>query len=210
MKPSKISELLEKINRLAADTDLSKLSQLEIDLLKQHLRDLYAEVDATRNTVNQATNNRRTINPNENVLLNESVVKKEPMEKEPMVTAPIKREKTEAKEVIAKSSINESVQNVSSLNEKVKAPVKEVHKKLSTKPLKDLIDLNKKFILLNELFKGNAESFSAAIHHIDSAEDFATAEAFIKTELHTNYFWDESSQSVRMFMKLVKQKFGAE
>lgn len=240
MKPSKISELLEKVNRLAA-TD--NLSLLEIDLLKQHLRDLYDVVSDMSITGDNTSNSKpevkpavtvtkRTLNPNQNILLNEEpVVKKEKellvitpttAEKEfeatPTIIEPVKQKKEEPvvkaevkqKETVSKSSINESVESVSSLNEKVKSGSKEVHRKLSTKPLKDLIDLNKKFILLNELFKGNSEAFSAAIRHIDSVADYAAAEAFIKTELHTNYFWDESSQSVRMFMKLVKQKFGEE
>ena len=229
MKPSKISELLEKVNRLAT---ADNLSLLEIDLLKQHLRDLYDVVSDMSITDDNTSNGKqevkpavtvtkRTLNPNQNILLNEEpVVKKEKalLEATPTIVEPVKQKKEEPvvkaevkqKETVSKSSINESVESVSSLNEKVKTGSKEVHRKLSTKPLKDLIDLNKKFILLNELFKGNSEAFSAAIHQIDSVADYAEAEAFIKAELHTNYFWDESSQSVRMFMKLVKQKFGEE
>ena len=212
MKPSKISELLEKINRIAADADFSKLSKLEFDLLMKHLRDLYAELDAVRNSKQataqpEVTVTKRTLNPNESVLIKEPVTG-EPVKhkkEEPVIKVEVKQ-----KENISKSSINESVQSSSSLNESLKTVSKEVHRKLSTKPLKDLIDLNKKFILLNELFKGNAEAFSAAIHHIDNADDLAAAEAFIKAELSSNYYWDESSQPVRMFMKLVKQKFGEE
>ena len=42
MKPTKISELLENINRLTNKGDFNALSKLEIDLLMQQLRDLYA------------------------------------------------------------------------------------------------------------------------------------------------------------------------
>lgn len=251
MKPSKISELLEIINRTANNTDFSKPAKLEIDLFMQQLRDLYATLDEMRNapaqseTVPEVKVAKRSFNPNQNILLNEpeekpivtEVVIKQPevvvpeikqVEPPPVVekVSPIVKEEpaivkrtevvqevkvTEVKQTpLSKTSINESVQTVASINEKLKVASQEVHRKLSTKPLKDLIDLNKKFTLLNELFKGNSEAYSAAIHHIDSLSSVDEAENFIKSELASNYFWDESSQSARMFMKLVKQKFGVE
>ena len=109
------------------------------------------------------------------------------------------------------SSINESIKTGGSLNEKLKTSSSvEMHKKLAIKPLKELIDLNKKFILLNELFKGNAEAYTTAITHIDTRPDYETAQSFISTQLVSNYYWDETKQSTRMFSKLVRMKFGVE
>ena len=85
-----------------------------------------------------------------------------------------------------------------------------MHKKLASKPLKELIDLNKRFVLLSELFKGNSEAYAAAISHIDTLPDYETAVSFINSQLVTNYFWDETKQSTRMFTKLVKLKYGVE
>ena len=213
MKSTKISELLEKINRLADNADFSKLSKLELDLLLQSLRDLYAELDAVRNAASdgklEVTITKRSLNPNENVLIKEPLIKKE----EPVVIPTLKVEKPisdePAQKQITKSSINESVQSSSSLNERLKAESKEVHKKLSTKPLKDLIDLNKKFILQNELFKGNSEAFSAAVQSIDLLDEYSLAEKFI-LKLQTENNWGATSQSTSLLVKLVKQKFGIE
>lgn len=242
MKPSKVSELLEKVNRLAGSSDFSKLSKLELDLLMQHLRDLYNEVDVVRNAVGQATNNtedlpvitstpevkviKRTLNPNENILIKEqdTVEKKvSVVEKELPVTTPkemVVEQTPTKKEIIveqatnnskvSKSSINESVLSSSaSLNEKLKADSKEVHKKLSSKPLKDLIDLNKKFVLQNELFKGNSTAFATAVQSIDSFDNITVAENYV-AQLQQENNWDATSQTTRLFVKLVKQKFGAE
>ena len=41
MKPTKISELLKKINRIDADADFNAMSKLDIDLILEHLRNLY-------------------------------------------------------------------------------------------------------------------------------------------------------------------------
>jgi hypothetical protein len=109
------------------------------------------------------------------------------------------------------TSINESILHPGSLNEKLKTTSgKEVHKRLASKPLKDLIDLNHRFILLNELFKGNAEAFSGTVNHIDSLNDFNAAWSFIQDEFVATQHWDANAHSTIMFVKLVKQKFGLE
>lgn len=241
MKVSKIPELLEKINRAAANAEIAQLSKLEYDLLMQNIRDLYAAIDAERNHTAApeqeviAPVRKRLLNPNEGILINDPVAKIEPPVKqepeiktavpvietkpiaepivvkkeEPMVQQKVTPE-VKPKENTLRNTINELVQTGSSLNEKLKAGSNEVHRKLSSRALKDMIDLNKRFVLLNDLFKGNSEALSSSISYIDSLDSFATAEAFVKTELTGKYNWDENSQAVRMFMKLVKQKFGEE
>ena len=117
MKPSKISELLEKVNRLAAGADFSKLSRLELDLLMQHLRDLYNEVDVVRVV---ATNNsaitptpetkitKRTINPNENVLITEPVAKKEPVVEKELPNEIVVEQTPTKKEIVVDQATNNS------------------------------------------------------------------------------------------------------
>ncbi|HLP52880.1 MAG TPA: hypothetical protein VK154_18455 [Chitinophagales bacterium] len=244
MKGPKIPELLEKINRAAANAEISQLSKLEYDLLMQNVRDLYEALDAARNETQPKTETvvapvkKRLLNPNEGMLINEPVVKVEPaIKKEPEIkAAPVVETVTETKPIAEaivvkkeeaivqqkvtpevkpkentlRNTINELVQTGSSLNEKLKVGTNEVHRKLSSRALKDMIDLNKRFVLLNDLFKGNSEALSSSISYIDSLDNFTTAETFFKTELTGKYNWDENSQAVRMFMKLVKQKFGEE
>jgi hypothetical protein len=253
MKPPKISDLLDKINRAVDNPAFPAISKIERDLLMQHIRSLYDETDTLMLQAGsegaspdkkEATSNATTIikrpiiRPNDDLFIKEEaavhkvaepVKKAEPVViKEPVI---IKEEKVvvakaEVKEVkvepkveprvekkaqTVSSSINETIKAGSTLNEKLKtSSAVEIHKKLGSKPLKELIDLNKKFVLLNELFKGNAEAYASAIAHIDSLSDYESAETFISTQLAANYFWDEGKQSTRMFTKLVKMKFGVE
>jgi len=157
---------------------------------------------------------RRTIYANENLLLNEVAERKEvtPAKEEVKKAAHYEGVKQEVKTTHANkpSSINETIRTSETLNEKHKVTSKEVHKKLSVKPLKDLIDLNKKFILLSELFKGDAGAFATAVNYIDTLEDYKSAESFIHSQLVSGYSWDESSQPVMLFNSLVKQRFGME
>ncbi len=236
MKASKVSDLLEKISKAIKNPDFPIISKLEYDLLMQQLRELYDELDSLKTQDgHQVTDKikvievkveetqraeevpvKTTLHANKGLLIDESQpVKQTPAASTESTTLKVAKEMVEAKlgasrETNTRSTINESVKSQSSLNEKLKTAGKEVHKKLATKPLKDLIDLNKKFVLLNELFKGNAEAYSSAIAHIDSLEEYSEAESFIRSQLMSNYFWDESAVVTRMFMKLVKQKFGTE
>jgi hypothetical protein len=233
MRSSKVSELIEKINGTIKSPGFPGLSKIERDLLMQRVRELYDELEtwvASTDTVqNQDAENshhgdlpntgtlktKRTFLSNQSLLLNEAPKEKiAPVSKEEMVampkkeslTAPVAEKKTES--VV---SINERVQTSESLNERLKASsTQEMHKKLASKPLKELIGLNQRFVILNELFKSNAEAFAAAVNHIDSLSDYPSADSFIQTQLISNYYWDETSQSARLFMKLVRQKFGVE
>lgn len=238
MKSPKVSDLLGKINRTIENPGFPAISKLELDLLKQHIINLYDELDApATNTTAQPeltepakketapdtdfVRRKPIMHANDGMLLNEQPVTQkavQPVKKETPVTHEEKKvtEKPETK--IQKkegqavtSSINESIKSGGSLNEKLKtSSAVEIHKKLASKPLKELIDLNKRFVLLNELFKGNTEAYTAAIAHIDTLPDYETAQAFINSQLAANYFWDESRQSTRMFAGLVKMKFGVE
>jgi len=244
MQSSKISDLLNKINGAIENPAFPSISKLERDLLMQHVRTLYDELDAlSLNSLSEANNTiqekketavltkRPVLRPNDNLLMKEEAPANKIVEPEKKAEAVIVKEekvvvaKAEVKEikvepVIEKiekkvqttaTSINENIKSGGSLNEKLKTSSSvEIHKKLSSKPLKELIDLNKKFVLLNELFKGNTEAYTAAIAHIDTLQDYDSAQSFINTQLIANYFWDESKQSTRMFTKLVKMKFGVE
>lgn len=130
--------------------------------------------------------------------------------KEPVVQVTEKKTEPVIKASTPVTSINEKIQGSTSLNDKLKAGTTEIHRRLSVRPLKDLIDLNKRFVIQNELFKGNADAMAAAVQFIDSAQDITTAETYLNNEVAPKLAWDETSQAVRMFRKLVKQKFGEE
>jgi hypothetical protein len=189
---SKISELLGKINPLA---NSSLLTANEIDLLKQYTRDLYEAV----------------------ILLQQQEPEKEKpvikeVKKEKPVTVPSPISEKEEKVISKKrTSINESLSPAGSLNETLKPVSKtELHHQLSIKPLKELINMNKRFVLVKELFGGNSDAFAQAVSDIDAAADYEEAETYIKTELFVKHNWGETAQPTRLFIKLVKQKFGIE
>jgi len=112
--------------------------------------------------------------------------------------------------VSVKATVNDMVKPYQTLNERIKGSGKEIHKVLSLKPLKDMIDLNKRFVLVNELFKGDSAAFSKAVQDIDSFENYDDAKRYVQNGLASQFNWDATSQTVRMFVKMVKQRFGEE
>src|SRR5687768_115596 len=87
---SKVSELIGKINWLTAQSSFPQLSKLEFDLLMQHVRDLYQELDALRNDENagnkkpevmapikEKTSEVKSVDPEQNNLLKAEPVRKE-------------------------------------------------------------------------------------------------------------------------------------
>jgi hypothetical protein len=230
MGTSKVSVLLEKINKTLLASEFPGLSAIEYDILMQHIRELYDEINSLRaamptKALNMPEHDDKSIKSKSDFFITQpaDVVVKEVVKEH---TTELGTElKNEAKNVLINdwpaakpeiqpdkiskpASINESVTQGASLNEKLKSTSTEIHQKLSTKPLKDLIDINKRFVLVNELFKGSADRFNEAIAYIDSLQELSDAEAYINLSLAKPYSWDITSVSARLFIKLVKQKYG--
>lgn len=230
MRPN-VFELLNKINELLRASSVAGLSKLEFDLLKQNIQQLYEQV-LTEREIKEQPHEILELEADEIV---KAPVKETPSKKEVIIQtnevtteknyAPIKNDEATPKKdyptlvnektsevktekISAKPSINEVSTGKESLNEKLKKSSKEMHKTFASKPLKDQIDLNKRFVLVNELFSGSPSAFSSAVEKIDSFNSFEAAESLIKKELALAHNWDFNTQTVRMFVKLVKQKFG--
>jgi hypothetical protein len=212
---SKASDLLSRINQLAKHPSFPHLSKIEHDLLLEHLRNLYEEISFAKE--NKAADQKQEVIKTDRpapvppvVKEQETIVRK--LEEPPIAKEepPVVKPEVQAK-AAPKFSINEVVQAGESLNSKLKfTSAKEVHHKLSTKPMKELIDLNKRYLVVSELFKGDADACAKAIHQIDLSESYSAAESYIHSTLFPAYKWNESSEIVKLFQGLVKQKFGVE
>ncbi len=226
MRPN-VFELLNKINEMLLSASVHELSKLEFDLLKQNIQMLYEQVMEARNDQQPGkpiSNQAKEINEPEIEIRTEyTKVEKEvfiqPKVKVEQQVSTVSNTKEEPDEVSVKkavtkqlpgASINDTVTGATSLNEKLKVTRNEMHKLHVSKPLKDQIDLNKRVVLVKELFSGSNDAFAFAIEKIDSFVAFSEADTYIKMELADSNKWDITSQTARMFMKLVRQRFGEE
>lgn len=233
-------ELLEKINALSGLSTFPNLSKLELDLLQQHLRDLYELIDSAKNT-DQAI--ATPIKHKQTTMVKETVVEKKVMPQIVVEEQPVAVNKEETplivdqavaetinavqanttpsvKEVLVvevppvqvekasgQKTINERVTGAGSLNEKWKSETAELNQKLSGKPLKEQLDLNKRIAITSELFKGSSEQFATAVAALDGSANFEDAELLFNQMAKKNN-WSAESQTVRLLHKLLRQRFG--
>ncbi|HWB64815.1 MAG TPA: hypothetical protein VG603_14965 [Chitinophagales bacterium] len=227
MKSPNVSDLLEKISTAIGNSEFPAVSKIEFDLLMQNVRQLYNELDTLRNANPPAKQIQQParqetlqpeeliahtgLNTNKHLLLGETA---ETAKEKPITAAELAetiKQKEVKPQVTPVSSINENIKHPGSLNDKLKPEgANAVHRKLGAQPLKDLIDLNKRFVLLNELFEGNNEKFLETIKHLDSLATYTEAQSFIMNDLTKALHLDPTSQPYRLFVKLIRQKFGEE
>jgi hypothetical protein len=218
---SNVLELLNKINRLAQLPGFPAISPLEKDLLKQYLRDLYEAVDADEVILPPLTNTTqqpvveteiKMAKQEQETLQPEAMVVPVAKHVEAPVIEPAKEGRGDLQDIIpsVKASINQIVKPSVTLNELIKTGGKEIHRKFAVKPLKEMIDMNRKFVFVNELFNGDADSFSKSIQYLDSLADYNEAFDYTAQSLSTKYSWNENAQPVRLFYKLLKQRFEEE
>jgi hypothetical protein len=87
---------------------------------------------------------------------------------------------------------------------------KSVADKMQHKPvrdLKDAIGINEKFLFINELFDGNLQDYSEALHKLNTADSLQSAEEFIRAELSIRYNWTDDNHHVKNFRDLVERRF---
>ncbi len=97
-----------------------------------------------------------------------------------------------------------------SLNDRLKQTKTELMEILKESPVKDLrkaIGINDRFIFLNELFRGDENTYERSIRTINNFAIYAEAEFWISRELKLKLGWDNNSPAVIHFDQLVKRRF---
>jgi hypothetical protein len=97
-----------------------------------------------------------------------------------------------------------------SLNDRLKQSKTELMEVLKESPVKDLrkaIGINDRFIFLNELFRGDENTYERSIRTINNFNIYAEAEYWISRELKLKLGWDNNNPAVAHFDQLVKRRF---
>ena len=100
--------------------------------------------------------------------------------------------------------------NADSLNEKLKHSKPELSDTLQDIPVKDLkkaININDRFLYINELFRGDEVMYERSIKTINGFGIYAEAEFWIKRELKLKLGWDDRTAIVKQFDQLVRRRF---
>jgi len=97
-----------------------------------------------------------------------------------------------------------------SLNDRLKQVRTELSETLGASPIKDLrkaINVNDRFLFINELFRGDEAMYERSIKTIQNFSIYAEAEFWIRRELKVKIGWLDSDPVVKEFDELVRRRF---
>jgi hypothetical protein len=101
-------------------------------------------------------------------------------------------------------------QNMPSLNDRWKQSQAEIADRLNETPVKDLrqaIGINDKFQFIQELFRGDVDTYERSVKTINELRTLQEAEYWIERELKIRQGWVDDNRTVRQFYNLVKKRF---
>lgn len=96
------------------------------------------------------------------------------------------------------------------LNSKLKEHKTEVADVLQGTPIKDLrksIGVNDRYLIVNELFRGDETMFERSLKTINGFTIYPEAEYWIQRELKVKLSWNESSEAAKLFDQFIKRRF---
>jgi hypothetical protein len=97
-----------------------------------------------------------------------------------------------------------------SINDKLKQSKIDLGDTLTEVPIRDLkkaIDINDRFLFINELFRGDEAMYERSIKTINNFHILPEAEYWIRRELKIKIGWNDKSEVVQQFDQLVKRRF---
>lgn len=229
-----IKLLLEKINllfRIFEKEGVSTMSSLEKELLREQAQHLLAAIDniktgekqavATESAQPEVSINEKDILPEQEHIRSE--VKQVPKVKEIPVKEPVVEVKPATPSVEANipeitppvvtpptppQPVAEEVEL--SINEKMaqvregKAPVQVSGVK--PRNMRDIIDLNKSFILKKDLFNNNNDTYNAFVNALNTTANENAALAIVK-DYANKLGWDEEDKSYELISRAVEKRF---
>jgi len=206
---TQVGDIGEMISKMKTD---APIPTIEIDIILEKIRKLYSDVTNLKESNLPAA--KLPVNP---VIVKDEKVKDEkPVEIQ--VKEPASQDAVQEKTTLAKpeSKVSEEPATLADrfkgekkfINERLgdNGNRKDLSSKLQSKPIRDIgssLGLNDRFKLINELFKGDKESYQQTIEVLDGATNFNEAFNYI----NTTYDWDMEDGSVLMLLDLVRRKF---
>lgn len=123
------------------------------------------------------------------------------VEKKPETNG-VRKELKELNQLVAQSS--------TSLNDRWRQSQLDMADRFSDIPVKDLrqaIGINDKFQFIQELFRGDVDTYERSVKTINEMHSLQEAEYWIERELKIRQGWDDENRTVRQFYNLVKKRF---
>lgn len=101
-------------------------------------------------------------------------------------------------------------QQTTSLNDRLRQDQQGVSERFGDMPVKDLrqaIGINDKFRFIQELFRGDVDTYERSVKTINEFQTLQEAEYWIERELKIRQGWEDDNIIVRQFYNLVRKRF---
>lgn len=183
----RIPTLLQKLNELS-QTDPDKISAIEIDLMLDYTRVLYADLLEWRNRVHftaSLTGNSPQQQPEEIAPAEADI---------PTGTAPA-------------VELTQQINHYDTIEEQPPAD----HAS-NTVPLHDIrkkIGINDKYQFISELFSNNKEAYEAAMDKLNGFSSYEEAVNWLDENIHATYGWNDEQYTVQSFYELLNSFFAS-
>ena len=197
---TQVADIGEMISRMKTE---GPVPSIEIDIVLEKIRNLYTDVSNLKEL---------------NLPAAKPVKVKDEKPSKVQVEEPAKQDKVQEEKAVVKPE-NKVSEEPATIADKFKGGKKFINErfgdngnrqdlssKLQSKPIQDIgtsLGLNDRFKLINELFKGDKDSYLRTIDILDGASNFNEAFNYIST----SYDWDMEDDSVQMLLDLVRRKF---
>jgi hypothetical protein len=227
----KVLSLIEKLNALASKVLQQDYqpADIEIDLLKHYLRDAYDAVNQL-NASNGNPGGDKGGGDVEKKSVQEAAEPVSEAEASPASPAPevenVKpqqdsKEESEAQQESAASTKEpeekEEEKATSQEEQDIKATLNDRFKKqevlLSERvadrgDLRKIIDLNKRYLYVNELFDGDEDQYERAITALNKMPDYQRAAKYVAENLENQNNWREHQKYRDLFYRSLQKRFG--
>jgi len=97
-----------------------------------------------------------------------------------------------------------------SLNDRFKHNTESVADKVvntSFKNLKELIDINDRFLFIQKLFGGSYLAFEESVNEINKIETYSEALDYIDYKIKSHFDWDSNAEEVNRFLIILEKKY---
>lgn len=183
----RIPTLLQKLNELS-QTDPGKISAIEIDLMMDYTRVLYADLLEMRNRVHFTTS-----------LTGDDLSHG---------TGPVTTEQDMPSSTAPAVELDQQVSHYDDIAEEAPPAVQPV----TPEPQYDIrkkIGINDKYQFISELFGNDKEAYESTLTRLNDFTNYEEAVEWLDENAHTAYAWDDEQFTVQSFYDLLNNFFAS-
>lgn len=82
-----------------------------------------------------------------------------------------------------------------------------VHEEKPVSELASSININQRYMFINDLFEGNEKDYNTALDEIDSSDSFDSSVELLVQNYAKKYMWDMNSDEVKELLKVIFKRF---